>query len=54
MALTARMHLPIPLLVLDVYKRQATNQYSEVGKRMIRLSEHIKEEWLRQKRQAIK
>ncbi len=27
----------------------ATNQYSEVGKRMIRLSEHIKEEWLRQK-----
>ena len=32
----------------------ATNQYSEVGKRMIRLSEHIKEEWLRQKRQAIK
>ena len=26
----------------------ATNQYSEVGKRMIRLSEHIKEEWLRQ------
>ena len=28
----------------------ATNQYSEVGKRMIRLSEHIKEEWLRQKR----
>ena len=32
----------------------ATNQYSEVGKRMIRLSEHIKEEWLRQKRQVNK
>ena len=32
----------------------ATNQYSEVGKRMIRLSEHIKEEWLRQKRKQLK
>ena len=27
---------------------------SEVGKRMIRLSEHIKEEWFAPKRQAIK
>ena len=38
----------------NFFSQFSYNQYSEVGKRMIRLSEHIKEEWLRQKRQAIK